>query len=211
MFNDITAIVLAGGKNKRMGQEKALLTIGNKSIIQILIEKLKMLFPKIVLSTNSPNKFVFLNIPMVEDFYKNMGPLSGIHAGLIESDTEKNFIIPCDLPLMNNELIEYMCNYKTDKKVVLCKVGDYIEPTFGIYSKDIVEDLEILLNLNLQHGRSQKEITIQNIIDKVEVEIIDPTTLPFYNEDIFYNMNSFDDYIYVTKKLGYNSNHTSKV
>lgn len=205
MFKDITAIILAGGKSKRMGKEKALLPIGNKSIIQVLVEKLKGLFPRIILSTNSPENFVFLNIRMVEDFYKNMGPLSGIHAGLIETETEKNFVISCDLPLMNTEMIEYICNYKSDKKIVVCKIGDFIEPTFGIYSKSIVDDIEVILNLNLQQGLSPRDISIQNVIEKLNAEIIDPSSLPFYNEDLFYNMNSFEDYIYVTKKLGLNN------
>jgi molybdopterin-guanine dinucleotide biosynthesis protein A len=210
MFKDITGIILAGGKSKRMGKEKALLPIGNKSIIQVLVEKLKELFPKVILSTNSPEHFVFLKIPMVEDFYKNMGPLSGIHAGLIETETEKNFIISCDLPLMNKEMIEYICNYKSDKKIVVCKVGDYIEPTFGIYSKSIVDDIEVILNLNLQQGLSPKDISIQNVIQKLDAEIVDPSSLPFYNEDLFYNMNSFEDYIYVTKKLGLTNSQNIK-
>jgi len=202
MYTDITAIILAGGKSKRMGKEKALLHIGEKTIIEILVERLKSLFPNIILSTNNPESFTFLKIRMVEDFYKNVGPLGGIHAGLTESETEKNFIISCDLPLMSTELIDYICNYKTDKKIIVCKTGDYIEPTFGIYSKEIVEELEVILNLNLQYGLQPKDISIQNAIEKIGAEIIDATKLPFYNEDAFYNMNTFEDYIYVTKKLG---------
>lgn len=202
MYKDITAIVLAGGKSKRMGKEKALLHIGDKTIIDVLIEKLKTRFSKILLSTNNPESFAFLKIPMVEDYYKNVGPLGGIHAGLLESETEKNFIISCDLPLMSIEMIDYICNYKSDKKIIVCKTGDYIEPAFGIYSKDIVDEIEIILNLNLQYGLSPKDISIQTAIEKIGAEIIDATNLPFYNEDLFYNMNTFEDYIYVTKRLG---------
>lgn len=202
MYTDITAIILAGGKSKRMGKEKALLHIGEYTIIDVLVSKLKDRFNKIILSTNSPENFTFLKIPMVEDFYKNVGPLGGIHAGLIESETEKNFIISCDLPLMSTEMIDFICNYKTDKKIVVCKTGDYLEPTFGIYSKDIVDEIEVILNLNLQYGLSPKDISIQSVIEKIGAEIIDATKLPFYNEDFFYNMNTFEDYIYVTKRLG---------
>ena len=202
MFKDITAIVLAGGKSKRMGKEKALLHIGEKTLIEIMIDKLKTLFPNIILSTNSPENFTFLKIRMIEDFYKNVGPLGGIHAGLTESNTEKNFIISCDLPLMSTEMIEYLCNFNSSKKIVVCKSGDYIEPTFGIYSREILEDIEVILNLNLQHGLQAKDISIQNAIEKIGADIIDATKLPFYNEDFFYNMNTFEDYIYVTKKLG---------
>lgn len=202
MYKDITAIVLAGGKSKRMGKEKALLHIGDKTIIDVLIEKLKTRFQKIILSTNSPGNFAFLKIPMVEDFYKNVGPLGGIHAGLMESESDKNFIISCDLPLMSIEMIDYICNYESDKKIIICKTGDYIEPTFGVYHKDIVDELEVILNLNLQYGLSPKDLSIQDVIKKIGTEIIDAPKLPFYNEDLFYNMNTFEDYIYVTKKLG---------
>jgi molybdopterin-guanine dinucleotide biosynthesis protein A len=202
MYKDITAIILAGGKSKRMGKEKALLHIGELTIIDVLVKKLQNRFNKIILSTNSPGSFSFLKIPMVEDYYKNVGPLGGIHAGLLESDTEKNFVISCDLPLMSDEMIDYICNYQSDKKIIICKVGDYIEPTFGIYSKSIVDEIEVILNLNLQYGLSPKDLSIHNAIEKIGAEIIDATKLPFYNEDIFYNMNTFEDYIYVTKRLG---------
>lgn len=202
MHKDFTAIVLAGGKSHRMGREKALLPIGDKTIIDIIIDKLKPLFPEIILSTNKPNDFLFLKIKMVEDFYKNAGPLGGIHAGLVESQTEKNLVISCDLPLMETDLINFICNFDTDKKITVCKIGDYIEPTFGVYSKSIVDDLEILLNLHLQHGLDVKELSVHNLIDKVGAEIIDPTYLPFYNDDVFYNMNTFEDYLYVSRKLG---------
>lgn len=203
MHKDFTAIVLVGGKSHRMGREKALLPIGNKTIIEILIEKLKPLFPEIILSTNTPNDFLFLKIKMVEDFYKNAGPLGGIHAGLLESNTEKNFIISCDLPLMETDLVNFICNFETEKKIKVCKIDDYIEPTFGVYSKSIVDDLEVLLNLHLQQGLNTKELSIHNLIEKVGAEIIDPTYLPFYNDDLFYNMNTFEDYLYVSRKLGF--------
>ncbi len=202
MHKDFTAIVLAGGKSHRMGREKALLPIGDKTIIEILIEKLKPLFPEIILSTNTPNEFLFLKIKMVEDFYKNAGPLGGIHAGLLESNTEKNFIISCDLPLMETDLINFICNFETDKKIKVCKIGDNIEPTFGFYSKSIIDDLEVLLNLHLQQGLNTKELSVNNLIEKVGAEVIDPTYLPFYNDDLFYNMNTFEDYLYVSRKLG---------
>lgn len=202
MFKDITAIILAGGKSKRMGKEKALLHIGEKTLIEIMLDKLKTLFSDIIISTNSPENFSFLKIRMIEDYYKNVGPLGGIHAGLTESETEKNFIISCDLPLMSTEMIEYLCNFNSNKKIIVCKSGDYIEPTVGIYSREILEDIEVILNLNLQQGLQAKDISIHNAIEKIGADIIDATKLPFYNEDLFYNMNTFEDYIYVTKKLG---------
>jgi len=66
------------------------------------------------------------------------------------------------------------------------------------------------LNLNLQQGLSPKDISIQNVIQKLDAEIVDPSSLPFYNEDLFYNMNSFEDYIYVTKKLGLTNSQNIK-
>ncbi len=202
MYKDITAIILAGGKSKRMGKEKALLHIGEKTIIEHLVDKLKTRFDKIILSTNTPESFTFLKIRMVEDYYKNAGPLGGIHAGLLESDSEKNFLISCNLPLMSLDMIDYICNYKSDKKIIICRTSDFVEPIFGIYSKDVLENIEITLNLSLQYGFTPKDITVQETNEKIGAEIIDATSLPFYNEDLFYRMNTFEDYIYVTKKLG---------
>ena len=61
MYNDITGIILAGGKSTRMGQNKSLLKIGEYTIIERVVNLLKPLFPELILITNNPEEYSFLN------------------------------------------------------------------------------------------------------------------------------------------------------
>ena len=77
-----TAIVIAGGKNTRMGFDKAFMKIGNTSCIELIVEKLKKHFNEIVVVFNKPNKCQITNIKVAYDEMKNTGPIGGLHAGL---------------------------------------------------------------------------------------------------------------------------------
>ena len=115
MHKNITGIILSGGKSSRMGENKSLLKLGPKTVIEHVVELMQSIFSEVILITNTPEEYHFLNIPMYADIYKYKGPIAGIHSGLTHSNTETNFIVSCDIPLLTSEIIEYVINYRTDK------------------------------------------------------------------------------------------------
>ena len=80
MYNDITGIILSGGKSSRMGKNKSLLKIGDKTIIERMCDLMKSLFTEIILITNTPDDYSFLDLTVYKDVYKHKGPLAGIHS-----------------------------------------------------------------------------------------------------------------------------------
>ena len=105
MYNNITGIILSGGTSSRMGENKALLQLGKKKVIEHITDLMCSIFANVILITNTPNEYEFLNLPMYEDIFKVGGPLAGIHSGLVNSKTEENFILSCDMPLMRADII----------------------------------------------------------------------------------------------------------
>jgi len=206
MYNDITGIILSGGKSKRMGINKSLLKIGNKSLIEIINGLLSDLFEEIILSTNEPQLYKFLKLKSFKDVYPNKGPLSGIHSGLINSKTDKNFIISCDMPFMTSEMIEYLVNYKSNKSIVVAKADGFVQQLCGLYDKSCLPIIENVLSENSvsENRNAQQEkrgCKVLELIKRAGAEIIDAENLPFYNKDLFFNMNSLEDYEYVKNKL----------
>lgn len=206
MYNDITGIILSGGKSKRMGINKSLLKIGNKSLIEIINGLLSDLFEEIILSTNEPQLYKFLKLKSFKDVYPNKGPLSGIHSGLINSKTDKNFIISCDMPFMTSEMIEYLVNYKCNKSIVVAKADGFVQQLCGLYDKSCLPIIENVLSENSvsENRNAQQEkrgCKVLELIKRAGAEIIDAENLPFYNKDLFFNMNSLEDYEYVKNKL----------
>ena len=208
MYDDITGIILSGGKSTRMGENKSLLKIGNKSIIESVRDLMQSLFPDVILITNNPEEYQFLEMKIFKDIFFRMGPLAGIHSGLTHSTTKKNFVISCDIPLMTAQMISYLVSYKTDKLITVAKADGFIQQLCGLYNKDCIPYAsEILSNqINSDEGNPEQKkrgCKVLGLIDLVGAEIIDAEKVPFYKKDIFFNMNKKEDFNFIKSHLEY--------
>jgi molybdopterin-guanine dinucleotide biosynthesis protein A len=206
MYNDITGIILSGGKSKRMGVNKSLLKIGDKTIIEIVHSIMNDLFSDILLISNEPELYKFLNAKTFEDIFSGKGPLAGIHSGLLHSKTRKNFIISCDMPLINKEIIESIIKHKKDSPITVAKADGFVQQLCGLYDKDCLKTAEKILNesLNEENRNSKQEkrgCMVLELTKRMGAEIIEAISLPGYKENLFFNMNNLDDYTFVKKKL----------
>lgn len=192
MLKDITGIILAGGKSSRMQTNKALLKLGDKTVIEIVAAKLKSIFNDVLISANDSKDYDFLNLPVVNDIFIGKGPLGGIHSALKYSSTQKNFFISCDMPLISSELIKYLINFNSDKSVLLPKYNGRIQQLCGIYSKSVINEIENIFMLS-EKDKSVKG-SIYELLERTSVEFIDVDNLHFFNQNIFLNMNSPEDY-----------------
>ena len=192
MRKDITGIILCGGKSSRMKTNKALLKFGDITTIEILTNRLNKIFNKVLISADSIKAYSFLNLSIVKDKYINKGPLVGIYSALKASKTEKNFIISCDMPLISIDIINYLTGFNSSKKILLPKVNGQIQKLCGVYSKSIIEEIKKLI---LQSETDNKlKGSVHELIERVPTELIDVEPLLFYNQNMFLNMNSLEDY-----------------
>lgn len=206
MYNDITGIILSGGKSSRMGENKSLMKLGEATVIEHVKKLMQSLFSKVILITNEQAEYKFLNLDMFEDIYFRMGPLAGIHSGLAHSTTNKNFIISCDLPMMTGQMISYLADYKTAKPVTVAKADGYVQQLCGIYDKACLPTAEeILSEQKYSEDRSAEQkkrgCNVLNLIDRTGAEIIDAESLPFFNKDLYFNMNRRSDFELVADKM----------
>jgi molybdopterin-guanine dinucleotide biosynthesis protein A len=197
MIENITGIILCGGKSSRMKTNKAFLKLGNIPIIEIMLQKMKQNFDNLILSSNNTELFAYLNVPIVKDIYLDRGPLAGIHSSLKYSATEKNFIISCDIPLITVELIKYLSEYNSDKKIILPVLKGRIQQLCGVYSKSILADVEQLLKAS--QGNNEVKGSIFNLLERVDAEIVDVSSFSSPGDDIFLNMNTPEDYELIKK------------
>ena len=208
MYSNITGVILAGGKSTRMGQNKSLLKINGLTVIERITQLMSSIFKNVILITNTPEEYKFLDIPMFKDIYENKGPLAGIHSGPSNSLTEKNFIISCDLPLMTKEMIVYMINYKTEKVITICEADGFVQHLVGNYCKSVLPIAEKLLANGMKEtkdaNQKKRKCSVYNLLDIVGPEIIDVKKKPFYKEGTFYNLNRPEDYELIVEKIGKN-------
>lgn len=192
MYSDITGVILSGGKSSRMGTNKALLKLGNTTVIERAVNLITPLFPKIFLSTNSPEEYSFLQLPFLQDEQKGIGPVAGIYAGLKHAETEKVFIISCDIPLMTRDVIEFLCEYNSSSPILISTADGFIQPLCGLYNRSLLPALTAFIRKHEQiepHGKNNCKLL--SLIKSVPTEIVDiQAVYPAYQEGTFFNMNN---------------------
>ena len=139
--DDITGIILAGGKSSRMGQDKGLLILNGKPMIQHVIDRLEELnLSRILIVSNNSNYAQFPYL-VVEDVIVEKGPLGGIHAGLLHSKTNTNLILSCDTPNVTTELLDYLISKSKNEAVTIAEFNGKEHPLIGIYDRGILESV----------------------------------------------------------------------
>ncbi|MFK9091618.1 molybdenum cofactor guanylyltransferase [Bacillus salipaludis] len=184
------AIILAGGKSSRMGTNKALLKINEKTNIERIANTLKLLFDDIILVTNDSEQYEFLGLTMVADLYPGMGPLAGVHAGLLASDYDLNFIVACDMPFVSSELAEALVNSCGHYDAVIPVINGKQHPLFAVFHKKAAEEVAS----SIEAGR----LRMKHLLDQLNVLYVTETELQTYSnldiERVFFNMNHPDEY-----------------
>lgn len=183
------ALILAGGENKRLPFVKGFIEIKSRRIIEFHINLLDTIFDRIMISTNNPELFFYLGVPMVGDVMKSRGPMTGILSGLVASEAPEIFVIACDMPFINAELIKYIMNKWTIRWDVAVPVYDKKpQPLFGIYSKRTAQTMEKNINQGKRSLRGFLSGLDVLYIEEEEVRAVDPTGRSFVN------INTIEDY-----------------
>lgn len=176
---DASCIILAGGKSQRMGEDKTKLMINGLPMIENVVKQLRPIFETIIISSNKGEELSYLNAPIIRDKTNGNGPLMGIYSCLMESETQKNFVIACDVPEININLIYRLLESSKQADVVIPRHNKgKIEPLFAVYDRNTLPSIAESLKTSKQ---------IRAFFDKVKVHYLD-------TDSTFFNINTIDDY-----------------
>ena len=189
-----SAIVLAGGRGRRMGTvEKALLEFEGKTIIERLLENLFRVVDEVIISFRDKKqeekfrpvleKFSAREIRFCFDTLEDAGPLEGIRAGLLESRAEYSFVCAGDMPFVNSRVVDLLFEKANGHDAALPKSEDgKFEPLHAVYSKKMISEIEKAF----ENGRCSVLTPVFEMKDVVFVEVseirkIDPELRTFAN------------------------------
>jgi len=180
-IDQVAGVILAGGKSSRFGSNKALALHQGTALIQTITRRLAGLFPETLLITNTPEDYAFLGWPMAADQYHNCGPLAGIHAALRTVSQPRAFICGCDMPLVNRNLIRFLCELPGDHEVVLPWLPEGPEPLYAVYNKKALPIIEENLTHNqCRIGTLYEKLRIRKVTAAEILEIL-PDFTTFQN------------------------------
>ncbi len=180
----VALIVLAGGKNRRFGRNKALATIGGISLIERVVERLKPQTSQVLIVTSreQPDLPVTCEAEILADVYPDKGPLGGIYTGLLASQSPHSLVVACDMPFLNTELLCYMVKLSRGFDVVVPRLEEgKLEPLHAIYSKDCLDNIKTHLDWNDLRVDSILNTVRVRYVERAECQRFDPRLLSFFN------------------------------
>jgi len=192
--NNILGVILAGGQSRRMGRDKSLIKLNEKTLIEHTIIKVKKFLPNlIIISNENKNEIMKYGIDLVNDCLgENQGPLIGIMTAMkYIKDNKKNFdwiaTFPCDTPFFPELLIKKFIDNSKSKKSLLYFASSKGQRhnVFGLWSLKLYDKLHNdIVNKN---SRKVEDWAEQNDVQRIEFS--------FEKDDPFFNINTEEDLI----------------
>jgi molybdenum cofactor guanylyltransferase len=196
---DVSCIVLAGGKSRRLGRNKVIEKIGDQSLLERVVSSLSVFKSEIIIVTAKesalPQLTSYPKLKLVNDIYPGKGSLGGIYTGLVSSESFKNVVVACDMPFLNLKLLRYMVDLTTGYDAVVPRAcEDILEPLHAVYTKDCIPKIELLIK--------QDRLSILELFPLVKVRYVENAEInKFDSEHIsFFNVNTEAD-LQAGKKL----------
>ncbi|KAF0091114.1 MAG: molybdopterin-guanine dinucleotide biosynthesis protein A [Fusobacteria bacterium] len=192
MNKEITAIILAGGKSKRMGSDKSLLKLGGKTLIEHVVDAVRPYVNSVLIVTNNEEKYHFINnVSYVPDIEENQGPFIGLISGIKSIDTKWCFVTSCDMPLLDGGIIDFLWKRKNGYIVSPVSINGY-EPLISLYSKDILSYAEDQMSDNMRSiNRFIATMEKLGYVEKIEKHILQDR----FGEKVFLNINDYENYL----------------
>lgn len=178
----VAAAVLAGGSSTRMGRDKALLPFRGRPLLQVVLDRVSVVFRDPFVVCNTPDRYPFLKCPVVPDRFPGKGPLSGIDAALHRADAPFVFVCGCDMPFLSEPLLRMLVG-KVGKGVdlVLPSGPDGVEPLCAIWGRAALPAVERALAEDRLSLFELAEILSVQRVTVAEVAAVDPAFASFRN------------------------------
>lgn len=186
--SDVGAFILAGGKSTRMGTDKAFVTLDGRTLLARALEVARSVAADVRIVGDAAKYAPFA--PVVEDVFRDCGPLAGIHAALRSSAAELNFILAVDVPFASRTFLQYLIGRARNApraSVTLARTSEGWQPLCAIYRQQFADVAETALRA----GRYKIDV----LFDEVQTQVISGDELQSagFSLRIFRNLNTPDE------------------
>lgn len=186
MIKDCTALILAGGDSRRMGQDKASMLLEGKTLLEHVTGVMRLNFPKVIVSVRHLREEI--GIKQVCDQLEKSGPLAGLMAGLAQVDTPWVFAVACDMPFVNGALIRHLASLRAGHQAVVPVVLEYPQPLAAFYATDT---LAVMRERFMAGDKS-----LRGVLEKLQVRYVSEAELRRYDPQLrsFFDLDTPQDF-----------------
>jgi molybdopterin-guanine dinucleotide biosynthesis protein A len=180
---EVTGVLLAGGKSRRMGEDKRHLVVGEQTLLERGLAVLQSTFREILVVIAQDSPPLNIDARVVRDLVPDCGSLGGLYTGLTQATTPYIFVVACDMPFLNQTVITQFTSQRATADIVMAKLDARLHPMHALYSKRCVPALEAMIQarqLKIQEIVSQSSLRVRYVTEG-DLLTIDPSGRSFYN------------------------------
>lgn len=183
LISDVTGVLLAGGKSRRMGQDKRLLSVGDETLYTRSVSVLRAIFERVVVVIAQDSPLVASDAPVLRDIIPHCGSLGGLYTGLKEAGTQWVFAVACDMPFLDPGTIRHFTGLKDEGDVIMAKLRNGFQPMHALYHRNCLRIMERLIHaqdFKIHRLAEHPELRVR-IVTPEELSRVDPDGRSFYN------------------------------
>jgi molybdopterin-guanine dinucleotide biosynthesis protein A len=179
--------ILTGGRSSRMGTDKAFLIFGAQTLVERALTVAASVSPQVAI-VGDPAKFSKYGT-VIEDVYRDAGPLAGIHAALLQSSAELNLMLAVDMPFVSQALLAFLFTSatSTDALVTVPRTGRGFQPLCAVYRLGFAKAAEQALRAG--------KYKIDALFAGLRTRVIEESELQTagFSAELFMNVNTPED------------------
>ena len=183
METEVTGVLLAGGKSRRMGEDKRYLIVGQQTLLERGLAVLRSIFQDVVVVIAQDSPPLNINARVVRDLVPDCGSLGGVYTGLKEAATSYIFVVACDMPFLDQNVISEFIRRRANTDIVVARLAARLHPMHALYGKGCLPAIEQMImarQLKIQDLVSQISLRVQYVTDR-DLLTIDPSWRSFHN------------------------------
>ena len=177
----LTVAIQAGGYSARMGQDKGLIPLGEKPMIEHVLKRVEGLGDELMITTPHPESYAQFGARLVSDPELHAGPLIGLQTALQAASHETVLVLACDMPFVERGLLEYMLSMASQSDVVVPHRNGYLEPLQAVYSRRCLSAIDAAIVSGERKVASFYAHVHIHTVEPPILDQLDPRGLSFFN------------------------------
>jgi len=180
---EVTGVLLAGGKSRRMGEDKRHLVVGEQTLLERGLAVLQSIFCEVLVVIAQDSPPLSIDARVVRDLVPDCGSLGGLYTGLTQATTPYIFVVACDMPFLNQTVITQFTSRRGTADIVMARLADRLHPMHALYGKRCVPALEEMIlarQFKIQEVVSHSFLRV-HYVTEADLLTIDPSGHSFYN------------------------------
>ena len=198
-----TGVILAGGDSRRMGRNKALMRLGDETLISRTLKRLQSVTDETIVIANSAHLYSELDVRVYEDLIPKAGALGGVYTGLIHAVNNTVVCVACDMPLLQPKLMNYLLSVLGEHDAVVPYTQELEEsnPKLQTLCAVYTRRCNRVIRQMLEGG----ELRLHALCDRIKVRRVPPDESRAIDPDglSFVNVNTREDYERVKQMMAF--------